>query len=183
MHIGDEVNYHAPLNSKAFRRSTAHDNRKEIFMDIIKSLTDNIDKIYKYIPFAGILFCVSVSSFAIYFLHIDNIYFTIAVYSGSLFIDIITTYVIEKIEAKYIKKKMFDSKWLTKIWNTLSKNEKVMLKAMYKSDKAMECEMNNRTALLLQQRGMIACPMQRSDGAHIMYIMYPWVEKMVAENK
>lgn len=152
-------------------------------MDIVKTLTENIEKICKYIPFAIVLLCISVSSFIIYFLKIDNVYFAIAVYSGSLFLGLISKHIVDKLQNKYIEKKMADSKWLKKVWTSLSKDEQTMLKNMYKSNKGLELEMNDRIVLLLQQKGMIMYPTQRSDGFHLTYIMHPWVEKMVAENK
>lgn len=151
-------------------------------MDVVKTLSENIEKLCKYIPFAVVLLCISVSSFLIYFLDISNVYFDIGIYSGSLFLGFIIKFFVDKIKNLYIKRKLSNSKWLTKVWDTLSKDEQNMLKAMYESDKSLECDIDNRTALLLQQKGMILHPTQRSDGFHITYIMNPWVEKMVKEN-
>lgn len=153
-------------------------------MNVIKSLTENIDKICKYIPFAIILLCISISSFIIHFCDISSSYLIVAIYSGSLFIGTITRGIVSIMQNKYIRKKFTDSKWLSKVWDSLSKEEQTRLKEMYSSDESILLNVCSRVTLTLQSRGIIhSVPNQIAYNNTMYYVLEPWALKMIENNE
>ena len=88
------------------------------------------------------------------------------------------------MQNKYILKKFSDHKWLSKVWNSISKEEQTRLKEMYSSDEAFLLNTNSRVTRALQSRGMINPVnnlMNYTDTQY--YILAPWTLKMIENNE
>lgn len=152
-------------------------------MDVITLLIGNMEKVCKYISFGTFLFAIFIGSFIIYNNDVGNIYVIVGVYAGCLFMSRALTIISKGFFQLCSYFLWHTSKFLSKLWDNLSDAEQKMLVEMYYSeDKSLEIEMINRTVLLLEQRGLVVRPVQRSDGFTATYIMQGNAEKMVKEN-
>lgn len=146
--------------------------------NVVKNLTGVLDSVFKYLSFGVTLLCISVSSYFIYALKIENFYCIISIYSGAMCLAVVIQKMIMALKNRYLQYKIGSPKWLEKTWNKLSVEEKRMLKKMYRSGCETNTRINDRVMLILEQKGIVYRPTQRSDGFYVTYGLHPWAETM-----
>lgn len=147
--------------------------------NMVKDLTDVLDSLFKYVSLGVTLLCISVSSYVIYALKIENFYCIISIYSGAMCLAVAIQKMIAALKNCYLQYKIKSPRWLKKTWSKLSAEEKRVLKKMYHSGCEMNTRIDDRVMLILAQKGVVYCPVQRSDGFYVTYSLHQWAELMI----
>lgn len=92
--------------------------------NMVKDLTGVLDSLFKYVSLGITLLCISVSSYVIYALKIENFYCIISIYSGAMCLAVAIQKMIAALKNCYLQYKIKSPRWLKKIWSKLSAEEK-----------------------------------------------------------